>query len=217
MRIGVSYYYCPSCKTTKDLSAFNIKKSGESKGDPQGYCKSCATKKRAEWEAANREHAKKENMKRYQRLRAKQVAAGIDKLHTNKKCTMYLNRVVAEEALSKYFQHVDRKRGHGFSFICDKKYKIAVRSSCMRITGSKPFWSFGIYQNNIADYFLFLTFDDRDHLNPQKIWLVPSNKISDHKAMWVTCNSDRAEKRLSEYEKPIDKMTMICNEMKGVN
>ena len=72
---------------------------------------------------------------------------------------------------------------------------------------------FNIHQNQIADYFLCLAFDNRQQLNPMHIWLIPSRKINNLKTL--TISESRLDK-WSQYEliDKLDKVIGCCNIMK---
>ena len=88
----------------------------------------------------------------------------------NKKCSQFLGCHVAERVLSHVFKDVQRMSNgnKGYDFICNKGFKIDVKSSCIQKNNS---YIFSIRYNNIADYFLCIAFDNRENLNPQYIFV----------------------------------------------
>lgn len=97
----------------------------------------------------------------------------------NKSCALYLGVAIAERVLSKVFKDVQRMPMHnpGFDFICNKGYKIDVKSATINKYNR---WNFQIRGNIIADYFLCILYKNRDELkNPLKIWLIPTNAMVD--------------------------------------
>lgn len=96
------------------------------------------------------------------------------RMEDNKECTLWLGVHVAERVLSKIFDNVTRMpiQNPGYDFICSKGYKVDVKSACKSKCGKYYGWSFILRTNRIADYFLFLAFDNRNDLNPMHIWLV---------------------------------------------
>lgn len=92
-----------------------------------------------------------------------------------KNCGIFLGCYVAERVLSYVFKVTHRMPygNKGFDFICDKGYKIDVKSSCL----SNNSYIFSIRKNKITDYFLCIGFDDRENLNPQHIWLIKGDEI----------------------------------------
>lgn len=134
----------------------------------------------------------------------------------SKDCSQYLGVHIAERLLSKVFDDVTRMpyNNPGYDFICRKGYKIDVKSSVLIHERKYNKWSFTIKHNKVADYFALLAFDNRDDLNPIHFWLVPNSVVSDKFGISISPNG-RNIKKLSIYEKPIDKLEMCCNTMKG--
>jgi len=141
----------------------------------------------------------------------------------NKECADYLGIHIAERILSKIFQNVDRMPNcnPGYDFICNKGYKIDVKSACL----FKSKWLFHIYNNKIADYFLLLAFDNRTDLNPIHMWLIRNNEIINtrrtsciiNEKLGVTIyNSNYGLSIYSKYEinDKLDKVKLCCNELK---
>lgn len=94
-----------------------------------------------------------------------------------KECAIFLGCHVAERVLSYVFKVAHRMPygNKGFDFICDKGFKVDVKSSCLYLRGNT--YSFAIRNNKIADYFLLIAFDNRNDLNPQRIWLIKGNEM----------------------------------------
>ena len=132
----------------------------------------------------------------------------------NKNCPNYLGITVAERVLSKVFKNVERMPNNnpGYDFICNKGYKIDVKSSTkMKYRNG---WLFNIRYNKIADYFLCLVFDDRKNLNLLHIWLIPSNKINNLMGLVIS------ESKLDKWNKyelfdKLNKVIACCNMMKN--
>lgn len=91
--------------------------------------------------------------------------------YNNKECSLYIGVHIAEQILSKIFKNVRRMPMHnkGYDFICNKGYKIDVKSSTTN--------SFVIKKNKCADYFLCLSLE-LGSLSPLRIWLIPGNEIN---------------------------------------
>lgn len=127
----------------------------------------------------------------------------------------YLGVYIAERALSRFFDNIQRMPicNRGFDFICGRGYKIDVKSACRRIRkGRHDSWLFHIGRNKIADYFLCLAFNNRDELVPEHVWLIPSDKVNSKIGLSIS------ETRLNKYrlfEKPLNKVNECCNEMVG--
>ncbi len=75
----------------------------------------------------------------------------------NKNCASYLGVHIAERLLKHIYKNVEQMPygNPGYDFICDKGYKIDVKSSCVRKSWG-GFWGFHIFKNTIADYFIFV-------------------------------------------------------------
>ena len=99
----------------------------------------------------------------------------------NKECTMWLGYHIAERLLSKIFKNVERMPYNhpGYDFICDKGYKINVKTSCLLKHKNRNgmFWCFSIGNNKDVDYFMLLAFDNRKDLNPIHIWLIKGDEV----------------------------------------
>ena len=134
----------------------------------------------------------------------------------NPKCPTYLGIYVAERVLSKIFSNVTRMPigNPGYDFLCSKGYKIDVKSSCLHEGKYEKCWRFYVGKNTIADYFLCLSFDNRNDLNPLHIWLIPGNIVNDHMIFQISSNQKGLNKWKS-YERPIDKVVSCCNILKN--
>lgn len=132
----------------------------------------------------------------------------------NRSCALYLGVHVAERVLSKVYKDVIKMRNGnpGYDFVCNKGHKIDVKSACAR--KDRNAWIFNIKKNRIADYFLCLAFDDRESLNPERIWLIPSNKVKHLTGFQVT--RSRVDK-FQEYEltDKIEQVISCCNALRG--
>ena len=124
----------------------------------------------------------------------------------NKYCSNYLGIVIAEQVLSKVFKNVQVMPygNKNYDFICEKGYKIDVKSACL---SKNKYWSFGINKNKIPDYFLCLAFDNRINLNPLYLWLIPglliNNKTRDSIQMSTLSKWDK-------YKLDINKVIKCC-------
>ena len=149
------------------------------------------------------------------------ISHGIYKQHcwnggaaTNRTCTLYLGVIVAERVLAEVFKNVERMppRNPGYDFICGQGYKIDVKSACMRI--SRGSWEFCIRRNTIADYFLFLAFDNRDDLNPVHLWLIPGAEVN-HLATATISKGTINKWRQYEMTSKLDQVISRCNVMRS--
>lgn len=128
---------------------------------------------------------------------------------TNKNCADYLGGI-AERVLSKIYPNVRVMpyNNIGFDFICGNGYKIDAKSSTMR-DGER--WSFNINKNKIADYFLLIAFDNRDDLNPIYLWLIPGHVLNHLTGTYI---SKTTLHKWIEYEQPLNKVVLCCDEMR---
>ena len=125
------------------------------------------------------------------------------------------NHQVAERVLSKIFDNVIRQpiNNPGFDFICNKGYKIDVKSGCLCYgKKNKPYWHFHIDKNKIADYFLCIAFDNRKDLNPIHIWLFSASDVNSNVSIQ---SSITTISKWDKYAINIDKVLKCCNIMKG--
>ena len=108
--------------------------------------------------------------RKYNRERSHQLGINCP-MGKNRDCSKFLGIHVAEQVLTKVFDNVEvmPHNNIGFDIICNRRKKIDVKSSCMHKNGR---WMFNIKHNMIADYFLFLAFDNRKYLNPLYIKLM---------------------------------------------
>lgn len=139
----------------------------------------------------------------------------------NKECASFLGVVVAEKVLSKVFKNVKKMPNNNpdFDFICNKGYKIDVKSGCLlkKDRSLNKRWIFRTRKNIIADYFLCLAFDNRENLNPLHVWLIPSKKIADKGSISIY-NSETSLQKWKQYEleEKLEKVILCCNTMKKV-
>ena len=131
----------------------------------------------------------------------------------NKDCSSYLG-VIAEQVLSKVYKDVQvMPYGNpGFDFICNKGYKIDVKSGCTRINNKSNNWIFIIKKNKIPDYFLCLAFDNRNDINPLYYWLIPNHIVNDKVSIGI---SKSTINKWDEYKLDINKVIECCNNMRG--
>lgn len=130
---------------------------------------------------------------------------------TNRDCSMFLGVHIAEQILSKVFKNVKTMpiNNPGYDFICNNGYKIDVKSSCIHKDG---LWSFIFDRNKIPDYFLCIAFDNRNNLQPEYIWLIPSDIVNN---LVGTSISESTLNKWEGYNLPIDKVVSCCDNMKS--
>jgi len=143
---------------------------------------------------------------------------GVKPMSENRDCSSWLGVFIAERALSKFFDHIEKMpiNNPGYDFICGKGFKIDVKASCLRKPKEQKNtrWEFHTEQNETANYFLLLAFDSRSNLEPQHIWLVPANIARELKGSIRISNIPTAIKKWEHFERPLDKVATCCNEMK---
>ena len=168
-------------------------------------CKSCHNERVRRWRKANPEKVKVAQTHRDRKR-------GRHPFNENKECPLYLGVHVAEQVLSHVFKRVKRMpfSNPGFDFICGKGYKIDVKSSCKRRTQSR--WKFDIDHNTIADYFLFLAFDNREDLDPLYLWLLPGAKVNHLVSASISSSTIH---KWDEYKLDILKVSQCCDAMRS--
>lgn len=197
---------CSCCKISQSINNFYPRK--DKNGEPNlviSTCKTCEKQKQREW---HKVHPKYVTHYRHR--------VGICRpMMDAKDCSSYLGVYVAERALSKFFDNIQRMppNNPGYDFLCGGGHKIDVKSSCLRHYRGHPGWYFYIKRNQIADYFLCLAFDNRENLNPLHVWLLPavlvnkkmSKLISD--VPWVLA-------KWAQYEYPLDRVIACCTQIR---
>lgn len=171
----------------------------------RGLCKKCYMTK---YRIKNRNQLHEYNQN-------SRIKRGIMPMHLNKQCSDYLGLHVAVNMLSKLFKDVERMPNNniGYDFICNKGKKIDVKSSTFRTTGKGyTGWVFTIRKNKIADYFLCLAFDNRDDLNPQHMWLIPSSELNH---LYGTSITQSTIHKWDEYKHDVDKVIECCDTIKN--
>lgn len=200
---------CSKCGEVKPLSEFWKRK--ESPDGHNGVCKIC-----------RKEYYKRESVKirRNKKRKEKRHKLGINKpMNKNKKCASFLGVYIAENVLSKIFKNVKKMPygNPGFDFVCNKGYKIDVKSSILRDNFNRtPRWGFTINKNKTADYFLLLAFNDRKNLVPKHIWLVPGKEINNKVDVSITNKLEFLEKwKQYELDDKLEKVITCCNKIKS--
>lgn len=204
---------CPKCGVTKDESEFH--KHSKRPDGLQYFCKMCRAKQKAEY--IRRPEIRKRNAE--QQLKRDHDLGHHKPMSENRECASFLGVHVAERVLSNIFKKVERMPNNntGYDFVCSKGYKIDVKSGVrVYLEDRNPIWKFAINKNTIADYFLCLAFDDREHLNPLHIWLIPGKDVSTRSMLNIS-TTPKFTARWAKYEKPLDlaKVVACCNILKG--
>lgn len=112
------------------------------------------------------------------------------------------------------FKDVERMPyGHsGYDFICNKGMKIDSKASTIHNDPhSLGRWRFYTNQNVVADYFVFLAFDNREDLNPLHAWMIPTKEF---KEVWSASISTTTINKWDKYRMSIDKVVECCNTLR---
>lgn len=200
--------HCNGCNQDKPLSEFYTRKSGRRAGEVTHRCRECTKTECKTYRDKHPEYWRVSGgYRRHPECRPMSDAPD---------CPSYLGIYVAEQVLSKFFDHMERTLPNtkGYDYICGKGYKIDVKSSCMlRPKNGNPLWGFHLYYNSIADWFLCLAFDNRESLNPMHVWLLPGKKFSNKSGISIT-NTTRGLAKWAKYERPIDNVIACCEQMR---
>lgn len=203
---------CSHCK--KEFSVEKFPKNSS-------WCYRCKADYTAEYRRLHPEQIKRyeatHKKERAERVRNRDHLSGKKRpMEQARDCSSFLGVHVAERVLAGVFKNVERMPyGHpGYDFICAKGFKIDVKSSCRRHQPKKSdIWIFGVCKNEVADYFLFLAFDNRSDLNPEHVWLVPGSLVNSKTGIGISDNPASLTK-WDNYERPIDKIATCCDAMR---
>lgn len=170
-------------------------------------CKSCTNTQTSEWRMANPE--------KYLavRLRSSKKQGNVP-MGERRDCPAFLGIHVAERVLSHVFKNVKRTpyNNKGFDFICNRGMKIDVKSSCTRMLHNRSnLWQFCIANNEIADYFILIAFDNREDITPLHIWMMPGNGVNHLSTLSI---SESTIHKWDEYRLDINKVVACCDAMK---
>lgn len=184
-------------------------------------CITCEAKYSREWYHRNRDividKVKQRQRENPEKANEKNTRSrrkhGIRSYKENRKCALYLGVHVAERVLSHVFKDIERMPLHnpGYDFRCSYGRLIDVKSACFRKNGNG--WKFNVSgDNEIADYFLCLAFDNREDLIPLHAWLLPNNKSNPLKAASISISTIS---KWDKYELDISKISDCCNEFRS--
>ena len=136
-------------------------------------------------------------------------------MYENKFCASYLGVAIAERLCRHLFKDIEvMPYGNPkFDFICNKGKKIDVKSSCTRLRDKKhQYWKFNINCNVIADFFIFIAFDNVEDLNPLYLWMIPGHKINDKASKSIRLTTIH---KWDEWKMDIKDAQTCCAEMKA--
>jgi hypothetical protein len=89
-----------------------------------------------------------------------------------------------------------------------------VKSGCrIHLKNQTARWSFIIRKNKVANYFLFLAFDNRESLNPEHIWLVPGYIVNDKTTISIA-DLPKTLIKWSKYERSLNNVLKCCDKLK---
>jgi hypothetical protein len=124
-----------------------------------------------------------------------------------KQSPCYLGVYIAERVLCDIFENVTKMPygNPGYDYLCGKGYKIDVKSACETKSEDRTIqrWGFHVLENQVPDYFLCLAFDNRENLEPQKLWLIPGNLINTKRRLSI---SKKSFPKWAKFELPIEKI-----------
>jgi hypothetical protein len=211
---------CPECDTLKPLSKYGIHKSGPNIGKLLSRCKKCNTLASQAYYHTHREKC----LEVAKKLR---YANGVKPMSENKSCPSYLGVVVAEKALSRFFDHIIRMpiNNPDYDFICGQGFKIDVKSACLSYPKSgfnkngsvktyNPYWMYLLKKNPVAQFFLLIAFNDREDLEPLHVWLIPAHIINMKTGLTIT-NTPKVLAKWLIYEKPLTNVISCCDQLRG--
>lgn len=212
--------HCNGCDTDKFLDKFYFYKTGRRTGKPFSRCIECKNKVAINWVKSNPEKVhiwKKANREKTNKNACiRRYNKGGKSVSENKSCSSYLGCIIAETVLSHEFPGFKRMPygNPGYDYECPKGFKIDVKSSCRRhIKNKNDNWHFYIRYNKIANYFLFLAFDDRESLTPEHIWLIPGCAVNDKQCIGIA-DSPKILTKWSQYERPLENVMKCCNKLR---
>ena len=89
----------------------------------------------------------------------------------NEECSSYFGVYIGENYVSKTFEDpIMMQYGNkGFDWICKNGKKIQHQARCLRYDRNQ--WTYNIFYNNIADYFILSAWDNREDLEPLYVWI----------------------------------------------
>ena len=206
---------CTNCNIEKSLVEFyNDKRAKDNK---QSQCKKCDIKNSIIYRQEHRSKKSEYDKKRYQENKDEiRRKGGYQSMYENKNCSLYLGVVIAERLIRHLFKDVQvMPNGNPkFDFICNKGMKIDVKARCIEYNNKtkNPRWKFDINQNKIADFFIFVAFDNLTDLNPLHLWMIPGKEINNQGSAQIAPSTIH---KWDKYKKDIKVAQSCCVEMKA--
>ena len=195
---------CSKCGELKSINEFY--KDKNKKDSKRSHCKKCSTKEAKDYYLKHSTRIK-EYYKNIIRQRNGHIS-----MYENKSCSSYLGIVIGESLCKYLFKDVEVMPMHnpGFDIICNRGKKIDVKTSSIR-KGKYPSWSFKIRKNTIADFFIFVAFDNVKNLNPLYMWLIPGKEINNQAKTQISLSTIH---KWNKWKRNINDVQLCCSEMK---
>ena len=96
----------------------------------------------------------------------------------NKDCASWFGNISENYVMKTFEDPIPMPPNNpGFDWLCKKGEKIDHKSSCLNFHNTNPDWIFSIRYNNIADWFILSGWDNRDSLQPMRVWIFHKNDI----------------------------------------
>ena len=189
-------------KCGKELTDENWSPSGRKRGDR--ICKYCKREQVRLWRKENPDKVRVEWTRQHRKN-------GHLPMSENKDSPSFLGVYVNEMLIRHRFKEIKvMPYGYpGYDFICNKNMKIDAKSACLDKNGH---WLFVIRRNTIADYFLCVAYDDREHLNIMHVWLIPGRDVNRFTGISISPSTIH---KWDKYIYGIEGFSMCCNEMKN--
>lgn len=144
-------------------------------------------------------------------------------LSDNKDCSYYFGLFIAQNYIIKTFEDPIEMppNNPGFDWICKNGKKIDHKARCLCNVGNCIGWKFEIKYNNIADYFILSAWDNRDSLNPLRVWIfhkddiIRGKKFWKREFIWIT-NTPKSliEFKKYEFSDRLEKLKDLCKKGK---
>ena len=200
---------CTKCGITKPLDEFYNKKAA--KDGKIARCKECQRDINDKYRQDHKEEATRYYQEHIDELRQKR---GSISMHENKSCPQYLGVVIGERLCRHLFKDVETMPygNRGYDIICNKGKKIDVKSGCITLDRGNPRWQFLIDRNVIADFFIFVAFDNRTNLNPLHLWMIPGSEINFKTKASISPSTIH---KWNKWKRDINDVQLCCNEIKA--
>lgn len=210
----ISIKTCSKCGIAKTLDEFYKNKKG--KYGKRSQCKECCDEKNRRYYQKYPERLK-EKSRKYRETHVNEIRErkGVTPMDQNKLCTQYLGVVVGERLCRHLFKDVEvmPNNNTGFDIICNRGKKIDVKAACTSFgkNGKNIHYQFRINKNVIADFFIFVAFDNRKDLNPLHLWMIPGSEINFKTKSTISPSTIH---KWDKWKRDIKDAQLCCNEIK---